>query len=171
MICMQISFSFETFFSKSILGFSQTTAWSASKLRGIFFWQICIIYYIYIIYISFVENALFQSNPKMEEALELLCFMFLSILSFHSRFEPDNGLIGFQDAWGKCWNYTWVGALCDNTDCVKDISGFLCFDWKEEYFTVRPQTSHSLNQNVFIMFEVHHNHNNHHGHHHRVPNS
>jgi len=43
------------------------------------------------------------------------------------RFEPDNGLIGFQDAWGKCWNYTWVGALCDNTDCVRDISeGFKC---------------------------------------------
>ena len=91
---------------------------------------------------------------------------------FYSRFEPDNGLIGFQDAWGKCWNYTWVGALCDNTDCVKDISGFLCFDWKVEYFTVRPQTSHLLNHNVFMMFEVHQNHN--HGvrpksHKHKIP--
>ena len=87
------------------------------------------------------------------------------------RFEPDNDLIGFQDAWGKCWNYTWVGALCDNTDCVKDISGFLCFDCTEEYFALRPQTSHLLSHNVFIMFEVHHNHNHHHGYHNRVRNS
>ena len=67
-----------------------------------------------------------QSNPKMHGgSAGTTVFYILSILSFYSRFEPDNGLIGFQDAWGKCWNYTWVGALCDNTDCVKDISGVL----------------------------------------------
>ena len=37
------------------------------------------------------------------------------------RFEPDSGLLAFEDRFGKCWNLTWVGALCD--ECVKDISG------------------------------------------------
>ena len=37
------------------------------------------------------------------------------------RFEPDAGLLAFEDRFGKCWNLTWVGALCD--ECVQDISG------------------------------------------------
>ena len=41
------------------------------------------------------------------------------------RFEPDAGLIAFEDRFGKCWNLTWVGALCD--ECVQDISGNFFF--------------------------------------------
>jgi len=37
-----------------------------------------------------------------------------------TRFEPDAGLIAFEDRFGKCWNLTWVAALCDQ--CVQDIS-------------------------------------------------
>lgn len=37
-----------------------------------------------------------------------------------TRFEPDAGLIAFEDRFGKCWKLTWVAALCDQ--CVQDIS-------------------------------------------------
>ena len=37
------------------------------------------------------------------------------------RFEPESGLLAFEDRFGKCWNLTWVGALCD--ECIQDISG------------------------------------------------
>ena len=37
------------------------------------------------------------------------------------RFEPEAGLLAFEDRFGKCWNLTWVGALCDK--CFQDISG------------------------------------------------
>jgi len=37
-----------------------------------------------------------------------------------TRFDPDAGLIAFEDRFGKCWNLTWVAALCDQ--CVQDIS-------------------------------------------------
>ena len=57
------SLSFETFFSKPIPGLNQTTAWSASKMRGIF-WQIYIIIFIIWIYILRWKCS-FKSNPKM----------------------------------------------------------------------------------------------------------